>query len=152
MRNRILLAGSVAALGLGLYAMQGGPGIVYVWTLIGGNLAATQFDGSVVNGVLKANVPAPIPGPVGPPGAQGPAGPIGPELAGQPCLAPGGTPALMVKLPNNTCLPIVAVYPSTAVNGPTIDLPLPAVVDPPNLTWAGPVNTVYRLTALKEPR
>lgn len=105
-------------LALGLLAAQGSAPPPRVLVYSGSGFSFHVFDGVVTGGVLKANIPAPIPGPIGPPGAAstvpGPPGPTGPAgapgaaLVGQSCVSQGEV-TLMVKLPNNTCLPLVVV-------------------------------------------
>jgi len=49
-------------------------------------------------------------GPQGIPGPQGPAGPVGSGsgITGGPCVTADGSVALFVRLPDNSCLPVVA--------------------------------------------
>ncbi len=53
-----------------------------------------------------ASIPGPS-GPAGPAGPTGPQGPAGAAITGGPCSNADGSVGLFVKLPNNTCLPVI---------------------------------------------
>lgn len=75
----------------------------------GGGIPATYAcEKPSTIGLVGPAGPQGVPGPVGPTGPQGPAG-TGTGITGGPCTSASGQLTFMVKLPDNTCLPVVIV-------------------------------------------